>query len=86
MYLIPKGKIFPLYHVSLRNFLPMPLIPRRTGVAPDDYCLPSYKNICIHLNLDADYFRRGLLVQPIKQESKDWETHLQSGRLTRRRT
>ena len=48
--------------------------------------LYAFENICIHLNLDADYFRRGLLGQPIGQEPKDWETHLQSGRLTRRRT
>ena len=48
--------------------------------------LYAFENICIHLNLDADYFRRGLLGQPIGQEFKDWETHFQSGRLTRRRT
>jgi hypothetical protein len=48
--------------------------------------LYAFENICIHLNLDADYFRRGLMGQTSGQEPKNWETHLRPGRLTRRRT
>jgi hypothetical protein len=48
--------------------------------------LYDFENICIHLNLDADYFRRGLMGQTMGQGPKNWETHLRPGRLTRRRT
>jgi hypothetical protein len=48
--------------------------------------LYAFENICIHLNLDADYFRRGLMGQTTDHEPKEYETQLRPGRLTRRRT
>jgi hypothetical protein len=48
--------------------------------------LYAFESICMHLNLDADYFRRGLMGQTTFQEHKEWTTNQRSGRLTRRRT
>jgi hypothetical protein len=48
--------------------------------------LYAFESICMHLNLDADYFRRGLMGQTTFQEQKEWAAHQRSGRLTRRRT
>jgi hypothetical protein len=48
--------------------------------------LYAFESICMHLNLDADYFRRGLMSQTTFQEHQEWATDQRSGRLTRRRT
>lgn len=47
--------------------------------------LYAFENICTHLNLDAEYFRRGLMSQTACIEQEEW-TSDRPGRLTRRRT
>jgi len=47
--------------------------------------LCAFENICIHLNLDADYFRRGLISQ-CTREQEEWTSDHRQGRLTRRRS
>ncbi len=51
--------------------------------------LYSFENICIHLNLNADYFRRGLMdspTNPIAIEQQEWTSAHRPGHLTRRRS
>lgn len=47
--------------------------------------LYAFENICIHLNLNADYFRRGLMSQATMQQA-EWGSDHRQGRLTRRRS
>jgi crotonobetainyl-CoA:carnitine CoA-transferase CaiB-like acyl-CoA transferase len=48
--------------------------------------LYAFENICTHLNLDAEYFRRGLMSQTTWTEQEGWASGHQPGRLTRRRS
>lgn len=48
--------------------------------------LYAFESICMHLNLDADYFRRGLMGQTTFRGYEGWAANQRSGRLTRRRT
>lgn len=51
--------------------------------------LYSFENICIHLNLNADYFRRGLMgspTNPIAMDQRKWTSAHRPGHLTRRRS
>jgi len=48
--------------------------------------LYAFENICTHLNLDAEYFRRGLMGQTTSIEQEGWASDHRPGRLTRRRT
>ena len=48
--------------------------------------LDAFENICTHLNLNAEYFRRGLMGQTTYIEQEGWTSDHRPGRLTRRRS
>ena len=52
----------------------------------DQDSLYTFESICTHLNLNAEYFRRGLLSQVTQQCHSEWAPMEHSGRLTRRRS
>jgi hypothetical protein len=52
----------------------------------DQDSLYAFESICTHLNLDADYFRRGLIGQDTPQCHAEWVPVQRPGRLTRRRS
>lgn len=52
----------------------------------DQDSLYTFESICTHLNLDAEYFRRGLVSQDTYQCHTEWAPVQHPGRLTRRRS
>jgi len=48
--------------------------------------LYTFESICTHLNLNAEYFRRGLISQDTPQYPTEWDPVQSPGRLTRRRS